>query len=181
MQDGIARPAALRLAGTDGSRRAKKKSCGNDGALESLEIQRQDFHPSQRSLEISQRRRAFPHSHSSGCFSMGTEKTWGKGRSVGYGKVEIQSRDSHFPTAPAACGARYKIIKTKPLRGQKGSDRRCRARVSFHAHAALETNLGFMLNLRLENALAQVRHGAVGFSFFEAPSENKLSACNSGF
>jgi len=27
--------------------------------------------------------------------------------------------------------------------------------------------------------LAQVRHGAASFRFFEAPSESKLSACNS--
>jgi hypothetical protein len=33
-------------------------------------------------------------------------KTGGGRRSVGYGKVEIQKQDSHFPTAPMACGAR---------------------------------------------------------------------------
>ena len=29
---------------------------------------------------------------------------------MGYGKVEIQKQDSHFPTAPKACGARNKNI-----------------------------------------------------------------------
>jgi hypothetical protein len=38
-------------------------SCGNDGAMGSLENQPQVFHPSHRPLEIAPR---FPHSHSSG-------------------------------------------------------------------------------------------------------------------
>lgn len=41
----------------------KKQSCGNDGAVESLENQNQVFHSSHRPLEIAPR---FPHSHSSG-------------------------------------------------------------------------------------------------------------------
>ena len=41
----------------------KTKSCGNDGAVESLENQDQVFHPSHRPLEIASR---FPHCHSSG-------------------------------------------------------------------------------------------------------------------
>jgi hypothetical protein len=36
---------------------AMKKSCGNGGAVESVEIQKQDFPSSHRSLEISQRQR----------------------------------------------------------------------------------------------------------------------------
>jgi hypothetical protein len=40
----------------------EKRSCGNDGAVESLENQNQVFHPSHRPLEIAPR---FPHSHSS--------------------------------------------------------------------------------------------------------------------
>jgi hypothetical protein len=40
----------------------KNQSCGNDGAVESLENQPQVFHPSHRPLEIAPR---FPHSHSS--------------------------------------------------------------------------------------------------------------------
>jgi hypothetical protein len=45
------------------NRTTKKQSCGNDGAVESLENQNQVFHPSHRPLEIAPR---FPHSHSSG-------------------------------------------------------------------------------------------------------------------
>jgi hypothetical protein len=45
------------------SRRAQKtgqeESCGNAGAVESLENQPQVFHPSHRPLEISQQRRDF--------------------------------------------------------------------------------------------------------------------------
>src|SRR5580704_16470459 len=47
--------------------------------------------------------------------TQGKVKTGGDGRSVGYGKVEIQKQDSHFPTAPKACGARNKNI-TKGVR-----------------------------------------------------------------
>jgi len=32
------------------------------------------------------------------------------------GKVEIQKQDSHFPTAPMACGARKKILKVSTIR-----------------------------------------------------------------
>jgi hypothetical protein len=37
----------------------RKESCGNAGAVESLENQPQVFHPSHRPLEISQQRRDF--------------------------------------------------------------------------------------------------------------------------
>ena len=43
----------------------KKKSCGNGGAVESVEIQNQDFPSFHRSLEISPTNARFPHSHSS--------------------------------------------------------------------------------------------------------------------
>src|SRR5271170_3599047 len=32
------------------------------------------------------------------------------------GKVEIQKQDSHFPTAPTACGARKKLLKVSAMR-----------------------------------------------------------------
>jgi len=37
------------------------------------------------------------------------------GRTVCGGKVEIQKQDSHFPTAPMACGARKKILKVSTM------------------------------------------------------------------
>jgi len=40
---------------------------------------------------------------------------------VGRGKVEIQKQNSHFPTAPTACGARKEIDLNKLRKGQKGS------------------------------------------------------------
>src|ERR1700686_4071163 len=38
------------------------------------------------------------------------------GRTGCGGKVEIQKQDSHFPTAPIACGARKKILKVSTMR-----------------------------------------------------------------
>src|SRR5260370_2369671 len=98
-----------------------KAACGNDGALESLENQRQVFHPSQRSLEISQRRRDFHIPTGPAVSPPPPNKTGGGGRTVGYGKVEIQKQDSHFPTAPTACGARKTSIKKRLRKERKGS------------------------------------------------------------
>ena len=44
---------------------ARTESCGNDGAVESLENQNQVFHSSHRPLEIAPTAARFPHSHSS--------------------------------------------------------------------------------------------------------------------
>ncbi len=38
------------------------------------------------------------------------------GRTGCGGKVEIQKQDSHFPTAPMACGARKKFLKVSTMR-----------------------------------------------------------------
>jgi hypothetical protein len=54
----------------------------------------------------SQKQR-FPHSHSRGgdfCPKRGKAQT--RNSLVGGGKVEIQKQDSHFPTAPSACGSK---------------------------------------------------------------------------
>ena len=60
--------------------RQKTQSCGNDGAVESLENQPQVVHSSHRPLEIAPR---FPHSHSSGdeSYVSSTAKTDGRGAS----------------------------------------------------------------------------------------------------
>jgi hypothetical protein len=64
----------------------KKQSCGNDGAVESLENQPQVFHPSHSPLEIAPR---FPHSHSSddeSYLSLKATRTDGRGASpLAYG------------------------------------------------------------------------------------------------
>jgi hypothetical protein len=39
------------------------------------------------------------------CFRQ-NDKQEKKLKSVGHGKVEIQNEDSHFPTAPTACGSK---------------------------------------------------------------------------
>jgi hypothetical protein len=78
-----------------------------------MESQKQAFHPSHSSLEISPKPRD---SHISTASATGidigeTEAT--ARRIVGPGKVEIQNQDSHFPTAPTACGARETAFKKK--------------------------------------------------------------------
>jgi len=40
-------------------------------------------------------------------------------RTVCDGKVEIQNQDSHFPTAPTACGARKEIVSWTVVHGWK--------------------------------------------------------------
>src|SRR5436190_14274621 len=50
---------AINNSGQTGGQRNEKKSCGNGGAVESVEIQNQDFPSFHRSLEISQRQRDF--------------------------------------------------------------------------------------------------------------------------
>src|SRR5260370_42651132 len=104
-----------RVSGEEGSRQA----CGNDGALESLENQRQVFHPSQRSLEISQSRRDFHIPTGPAVSPPPPNETGGGGRTVGYGKVEIQKQDSHFPTAPTPFGARKTRIKKRLRKDRK--------------------------------------------------------------
>ena len=51
---------------SDDQHKSKTESCGNDGAVESLESQNQASHPSHSPLEISPKTARFPHSHSSG-------------------------------------------------------------------------------------------------------------------
>jgi hypothetical protein len=93
----------------------RRASCGNDGAVESLENQKQVFHPSHSSLEISPKPRD---SHIStapttGIYSGETEAT--ARRIVGCGKVEIQNQDFHFPTAPDALRRKEDSIEEKSV------------------------------------------------------------------
>jgi hypothetical protein len=94
--------------------------------VESVEIQRQDSPSFHRSLEISQKTRD---SHiptasddDDGIRREGKEEESGY---VGRGKVEIQRQDSHFPTAPTACGSKEEkplLEKTGPSLTAKGGD-----------------------------------------------------------
>jgi hypothetical protein len=81
------------------------ESCGNAGAVESLEIQGQDFRPSHRSLEISHKTRDshIPTAPTVAVYFRNQSSEIG---TVGRGKVEIQKQDFHFPTAPTACGSK---------------------------------------------------------------------------
>jgi len=58
----------------------------------------------------SRRRREIPHSHSSDDGLQDGESENKNWKLLGRGKLEIQKRDSHFPTAPAACGSKEETI-----------------------------------------------------------------------
>ena len=75
---------AINNSGQTGGQRNEKKSCGNGGAVESVEIRRQDFPSSHRPWK-SRKEREIP--------------TFPQLRRLGYGKVENQKQVSHFPTA----------------------------------------------------------------------------------
>ena len=105
-----------------------------------MEIQGQDFPAFHDSLEISQTARDFHICHSSGGQWLIGEKRRSKNPDwVGGGKVEIQKQDSHFSTAPAACGRRKKnravsdgrkrdtSIEVRPGTFLKRLDKRARA------------------------------------------------------
>lgn len=109
-----------------------KESCGNAGAMESVESQRRAFPSSHSSLGISQTARD-SHIPTAPIHAVATPARNPARRTVGGGKVEIQNQDSHFPTAPIACGAR------------KGKDEA----IHRNANSSL-----FMIILGLENAAA---------------------------
>jgi hypothetical protein len=92
--------------------RRAPESCGNGGAVESLENQEQVSHPFHSSLEISQGRRDF-HISTAPAVSVKLKIESTKKNLKAVGKVEIQEQDSHFSTALKACGARKKIIEGK--------------------------------------------------------------------
>ena len=92
------------------------ESCGNGDGVETLEIQKQDSQRSHSVLEISPKQRD---SHISTAptapYCVSTEQP----RLKELGAVEkwkSKKQDSHFPTAPMACGARKKILKVYTMR-----------------------------------------------------------------
>ena len=104
----------------------RQESCGNGGAMEREESQKQAFLSFHSSLEISPTTRD---SHiSTAPVSVGCLRAKSKQskelRSVDDGKVEIQEQDSHFPTAPRACGSKEKGILWRTSQGVLGSTSR---------------------------------------------------------
>ena len=92
----------------------KGRRRGKDGSVETRENQRQVFPGSPTPLEISPTTRDshFP-SASTTRSHAGKQNQNQKPKYVGNGKVEIPKADSHFTTAPRACGSK---VKTKPKR-----------------------------------------------------------------
>jgi len=84
------------------------ESCGNGDGVETLEIQKQDSQRSHSVLEISPKQRD---SHISTAptapYCVSTEQPRLKELSA-VEKWKSKKQDSHFPTAPMACGARKK-------------------------------------------------------------------------
>jgi hypothetical protein len=75
-QDETATPLQNRIALSAALSVSRKKGCGSDGVVESLEKQKQLFHPSHRSLEISPKARDFhtPTAHASSARKSGKPK-----------------------------------------------------------------------------------------------------------
>jgi hypothetical protein len=151
MQDGIAHTATLPIARAKGSKQAQEERCGNAGAMESLEIQKQDFHPFHSSLEISHEQRD-SHIPTARAVSIGNRENRETGKKCGPWKSG--NPKTGFPLSHRPDSLRRK--EPNQLRPNSERAERMRslmpARVSFHAHPALETNSRFMLILRLENA-----------------------------
>jgi len=92
---------------------AKPKRGGKGGSTEAGENQKQVFTGSHTPLGISQKARDshFSTAPTTGAYS----QTESRGiRTVGGGKVEIQKQDSHFPTAPKACGSKEGASLAQP-------------------------------------------------------------------
>jgi hypothetical protein len=74
--------------------------------VETVESEKARFPPFPRRLGNLAKAARFPHFHSAdGCLIRVQDGADAEELVCG-GKVEIQKQDSHFPTAPMACGAR---------------------------------------------------------------------------
>jgi hypothetical protein len=119
--------------------------------VESLENQNQVSQASHRSLEISQKRRD-SHISTAPALSVSLYAGTPEQKNRGYGKVEIQKPDSHFPTAPTACGARKNdLLKTRSNRARKDHSHRSRL-PSVSVSSCFGMKTGFSIILGLENA-----------------------------
>ena len=96
-------PAAIAKR-TKHNLRTRRLICGNDGVMESMESQKQAFHPFHNSLENSHKTLVF---HISTAPATGTNMAERNttAKTMGGGKVEIKNQDSHFSTAPRDSGA----------------------------------------------------------------------------
>jgi hypothetical protein len=116
--------------------------------VESLENQRQVFHPSPRPLGISQKPRDSHIPTASTADSYSPCKRGTARRTGDPGKLEIQERDSHFPTVakpPAAQGKKFKNQYERRVLPLYEAPH-------FQDHLVLESKVVFRIILRLENA-----------------------------
>ena len=84
-------------------------SCGNDGAMESEESQKQASHAFHGSLEISHKTRDSHISTAPMTRLYLSEQAKPVEEMGGRGKVEIQNQDFHFPTAPISLRRKEEI------------------------------------------------------------------------
>ena len=114
-------------------------SCGNDGAMESEESQKQASHAFHGSLEISHKTRD-SHISTAPMTRLYLSEQAKPGEEMGgRGKVEIQNQDFHFPTAPISLRRKeeitskndkskshlHKTLDTAPdIRSQRGPSNR---------------------------------------------------------
>jgi hypothetical protein len=95
---------------------------------------------------------------------------------VGRGKVEIQIQDSHFPTAPTACGARKKARTVAKSESRLHKTLDTANAVSFRRDESFERRSSIeLLYLALRNTV--MNHGNLNFprqrcSFGRVPDKN---------
>src|ERR1700677_640998 len=108
------------------------ESCGNGDGVETLEIQKQDSQGSHSVLEISRKQRD---SHISTAPTAPHCVSTKQPRLKELGAVEkwkSKKQDSHFPTAPMACGAGKKILKVSTM---------CPVRCVYHVPVLTHTHV----------------------------------------
>jgi len=127
------------------------QGCGNDGAVERVENQKQVSHPFHRPLEISQRARD-SHIPTAPAILIGLRENRGTGKNCGpwkSGNPKAEFPLSHRPDSLRRKeGDRFE-------QAPEGAERKpvsAAARLRFQYHLALETKDDFSIILRLENA-----------------------------
>ena len=144
VQDGIAGCAG------DGVRRGK--GYGNDGPVESVEIQRRDSPSFHRPLEISQEARDF---HIPTAPAVDPGKTQNRGTQKKCGRWKSGNPKAGFPLSHSPYSLRRKEEKHSEKTGKfkrRSPGTETYGGTRFQAHLVLESNLPFRLILRLENA-----------------------------
>src|SRR5579864_95713 len=112
------------------------------------------FPPFPRRLGNLAKTARFPHSHSADGLFIHQPRRQNAEKLVCRGKVEIQNQDSHFPTAPMACGARKELRAAKlrslttARRFAEADENHCSDKKTEAVYTDPLTTPGDLINLR---------------------------------